>query len=380
MGLESTMICLDNSDWMRNGDYVPTRIDAQQDAACMLCNDRMNSNPENTVGLLSMAGKGVDLLVSPTEESGKVLAAFGQVKLGGKTDFITAIQIAQLALKHRKNKNGAQRIVVFVGSPLRESPEALTRLGKQLKKNNVAVDIISMGEVEDNTAKLQDLVNAVNSNDNSHLVTVPGGVSPANVLLSSPVMFGSTGIASMGAAPMGGGDNFDLYGGIDPSLDPELAMAIRVSTEEARAAEEARLKAAQQETSAQPSSEMVTEDDSEEALMQRALEMSMREAAEAAAASATTNQETVEKTEEIDEDEELARALAMSVESQQEAAQSATSFNDPEFVQQLLSNPDLNDPIMQAALAQLQANQKKQGEDKEDEDEGGKSRKRKNDS
>ena len=38
-----------------------------------------------------------------------------------------------------------------------------------------------------------------------------------------------------------------MYGGIDPTLDPELAMAIRVSTEEARANEEARVKAAQEQ-------------------------------------------------------------------------------------------------------------------------------------
>ncbi len=184
-------------------------------------------------------------MVSPTEESGKILASFAQVKLGGKSDLSTAIQIAQLALKHRKNKNGAQRIIVFVGSPIMEPVEALQKLGKQLKKNNVALDIISIGETDENTDKLQELVNATNSSDNSHLITVPGGVSPANALLSSPVMFSS--LSGMGAVPGGGagGDNFDMYGGVDPAMDPELAMAIRVSTEEARAQEEARMKAAQ---------------------------------------------------------------------------------------------------------------------------------------
>ncbi len=44
----------------------------------------------------------------------------------------------------------------------------------------------------------------------------------------------------------GGGDDFDMYGGIDPSMDPELAMAIRASTEEARAQEEARQRAQQE--------------------------------------------------------------------------------------------------------------------------------------
>ena len=108
----------------------------------------------------------MDLLVSPTPESGKVLASFARIKLSGKADLATSIQIAQLALKHRKNKNGSQRIIVFVGCPVQESTEALQKLGKQLKKNNVAVDIISMGEVEQNNDKLQELVNATNTNDN----------------------------------------------------------------------------------------------------------------------------------------------------------------------------------------------------------------------
>lgn len=47
--------------------------------------------------------------------------------------------------------------------------------------------------------------------------------------------------AAMGGGGGGGGSAFDEYGGIDPSMDPELAMAIRASTEEARAQEEARV-------------------------------------------------------------------------------------------------------------------------------------------
>jgi len=43
---------------MRNGDYTPTRLEAQQDAAGMICNHRTNKNAENTVGVLTMAGKG----------------------------------------------------------------------------------------------------------------------------------------------------------------------------------------------------------------------------------------------------------------------------------------------------------------------------------
>jgi 26S proteasome regulatory subunit N10 len=40
--------------------------------------------------------------------------------LGGRSSVITAVQVASLALKHRKNKNGGQRIIVFIGSPVVE--------------------------------------------------------------------------------------------------------------------------------------------------------------------------------------------------------------------------------------------------------------------
>ena len=39
-------------------------------------------------------------------------------------------------------------------------------MGKKLKKNNVAVDVINFGEEAENTAKLEAFINAVNSNDN----------------------------------------------------------------------------------------------------------------------------------------------------------------------------------------------------------------------
>lgn len=71
MAQESTMIWLaiyqerktlifhdfsvDNSDWMRNGDLQPTRFSNQQEAVRALMHYKLRSNPENAVGLLSLA-------------------------------------------------------------------------------------------------------------------------------------------------------------------------------------------------------------------------------------------------------------------------------------------------------------------------------------
>ena len=54
--------------------------------------------------------------------------------------------------------------------------ESLVKIAKKLKKNNVAVDIVSFGSEEENTEKLDAFLEAVNSGDNSHLV------SPTRVL------------------------------------------------------------------------------------------------------------------------------------------------------------------------------------------------------
>ena len=74
MVLEATMICCDNSDYLRNGDFAPSRLEAQQDAVNLLAGAKTQSNPENTVGVLTMAGAGVEVRVALTPDVGKVLA------------------------------------------------------------------------------------------------------------------------------------------------------------------------------------------------------------------------------------------------------------------------------------------------------------------
>lgn len=46
---------LDNSDYQRNGDYLPTRLNAQKDGINLVCLTKLRSNPENNVGLLTMS-------------------------------------------------------------------------------------------------------------------------------------------------------------------------------------------------------------------------------------------------------------------------------------------------------------------------------------
>jgi len=236
------MIIVDNSEYMRNGDYSPTRFGAQSDAVSVIFGTKTQSNPENTVGVMTMAGKTPEILVTPTQDVGKILTALHGLKINGEADITTGIQIAQLALKHRQNKNQRQRVIVFVGSPLGADEKVLTKLAKKLKKNNVAVDIISFGE-EENDVRLRSFVETVSSGDNSHMVSVPPGPHLlSDSIISSPILAEDRGIPDGlgGDVPGGaGGSSQDFEFGVDPSLDPELAMALRMSMQEEQARQEA---------------------------------------------------------------------------------------------------------------------------------------------
>ncbi|CAJ0748789.1 3168_t:CDS:2 [Entrophospora sp. SA101] len=338
MVLEATMIVLDNSEWMRNGDYTPTRLEAQKDCVNLLFGSKIQANPENTVGLLTMA----EVLVTLTSDVGKIYSALHNIKIGGKPNLTTGIQVAQ---------------------------NALVTLGKKMKKNNVAVDIINFGEESENNSKLEAFINAVNSGDNSHILTVPPGPHIlSDALLSSAILAGEDGVPAGFAA--GGGNSFEF--GVDPNLDPELALALRISLEEEKARQEA--KAAEVSTTSNSNQEA----ESSTMAIDQTIGGGSTDKAELSTIINTENQvcsidlgkqggeeekEGDKDTddvhmEELTEDEQMARALQMSMQGDGESNVKITTddynvMQDPEFMSELLQSlpgVDPNDPQIRNAL------------------------------
>ncbi|KAJ2797551.1 proteasome regulatory particle base subunit rpn10, partial [Coemansia helicoidea] len=73
MVLEATVLVIDNSEWSRNGDYMPTRFQAQIDSVRYLFGVKTNDNPENLVGVIASAGVTPQVLVSLTGDQGVLL-------------------------------------------------------------------------------------------------------------------------------------------------------------------------------------------------------------------------------------------------------------------------------------------------------------------
>ncbi len=135
-----------------------------------------------------MAGKRVEVHVTLTNDLSRLLNAIKSIHLSGDCDFLTSMNIATLTLKHRQNKSQKQRIILFVGSPIKHSAEEMSQLGKKLKKYNVAVDVISFGNVDENRETLKVFHDAVNNSNNSSVLEVPVGFYLMDSLFSSSLM------------------------------------------------------------------------------------------------------------------------------------------------------------------------------------------------
>ncbi|MEQ2290688.1 26S proteasome non-ATPase regulatory subunit 4 [Ameca splendens] len=372
MVLESTMVCVDNSEYMRNGDFLPTRLQAQQDAVNIVCHSKTRSNPENNVGLITMANN-CEVLTTLTPDTGRILSKLHAVQPRGNISFCTGIRVAHLALKHRQGKNHKMRIIAFVGSPVEDNEKELVKMAKRLKKEKVSVDIINFGEEEMNTEKLTAFINTLNGKEGagSHLVTVPPGPSLADALLSSPILAGEGGaVLGLGAS--------DFEFGVDPSADPELALALRVSMEEQRQRQEDEARRAAVASVAEANISSPVADESEDAL----LKMSVSHADSAALALPDFSRMT--------EEEQIAYALQMSMQGagaefvaeemdtgadmdsrEAKDEEDYDVMQDPEFLQSVLENlpgVDPNNEAIRNAMGSLASQTGSKSDSKKDEE------------
>jgi 26S proteasome regulatory subunit N10 len=282
---------LDNSDWTRNGDYHPDRWTSQIEAANLLAENRSERNPENGIGVISMAGKRVEVHVTLTNDLSRILNAIKAINLAGECDFITSMNIATLTLKHRQNKSQKQRIILFVGSPIRHSIEDMTTLGKKLKKYNVAVDVITFGNVDENRDLLKAFHEAVNNSNNSSILEVPVGYYLMDSLFTSALMSEGMGdfpvedanlnVENAQNAPNGQigsqTNNINRQGGMT-QFERDINMAIQQSLEEERLKQETNQEKSRPNSNTKENVEMTpTPEDNEEDELEKARLLSMQE-------------------------------------------------------------------------------------------------------
>ena len=188
---EAFVFCFDNSEYARAQDYLPDRWQAQQEAAFMIATNKVESKPESTLGVVSMAGnKSRNDLTSSITQAFSILR-YASV-LQGKIDLEYGLETAKAILKKKPQKEHLQRIIVFVCSPVETRSGKLSKLGKTLRKNKIALDLVCFGNRGD-ADKLRELVKQTNFQENSHLILVSHEERMlSDSLLNTPVIHGYT--------------------------------------------------------------------------------------------------------------------------------------------------------------------------------------------
>ncbi|KAF2322739.1 hypothetical protein GH714_030015 [Hevea brasiliensis] len=154
---EATMICIDNSEWMRNGDYSPCRFQAQADAVNLIC------------GAKTQVDRFKPWKLSPCNAR-------------------TYVRPALESAMEEASCIGVCWFQECFHSPVKYDKRVLEVIGKTLKKNSVALDIVNFGEEDGRKPeKLEALLSAVNNNDSSHIVHIPPGPNALSDVLISAI-------------------------------------------------------------------------------------------------------------------------------------------------------------------------------------------------
>ena len=73
---------------------IPTVVvQAEADAVNLLAGAKTQSNPENSVGVLCLAGKVPRVLVTPTDDLGQVLNSVHGISMEGAVNLPTGVQV-----------------------------------------------------------------------------------------------------------------------------------------------------------------------------------------------------------------------------------------------------------------------------------------------
>lgn len=219
-----------------------------------------------------MGGAGPEVLTTLTTDMGKILDGIHRTKIRGSSHLSTGINIAALALKHRQNKSQRQRIIVFTCSPIAEDEKALVKLASRMKKNNICIDIIAFGDLSDETTKkLEAFHEKIKGGEGSYLAIIPPGPNLlSDSIVTTPIlqvegMPPNAGLRAEGAGGEGGTTGQFEFG-VDPSMDPELALALRMSYEEEKARQE-KEKKAKDEAEGKTNLEGIKEEDEKQPLL-----------------------------------------------------------------------------------------------------------------
>ena len=213
---EAIVFLIDNSDTSINGDFEPSRLEAQKLAAQRLGNFNLKQSPNSQVALGSIGSECFGIQCSLSKTTKYFSAAFSKIEAGGKAQVVRGIKNAFLPLKRRDTDTKGKRIVLFICSRHDMTMDSARELAERANKEHISIDIIAFGQEVDKLDILEAFTRmTVNE---SYFIRIRNN----DYILSDSVL----------ASPLGPGIQQQIEQLDDISEDEELLAAMKASLED----------------------------------------------------------------------------------------------------------------------------------------------------
>ncbi|GKA83328.1 26S proteasome non-ATPase regulatory subunit 4 [Tanacetum coccineum] len=184
-------LCFQHITVPKDGDMFKTQFEAIR----LYCRAKFKSNPKTRAGVATL-GCGVDLWPgSPDSDIEHFLThTLEHIPWGGEFSILMGLQRSQLGFARfdPEGEDIKRRMLVFVAGPCHGYlTEYILKIGKRLKVNNIALDVVSFPHKDQEfdalkTITLRSFVAAANNKDNnSHFARVPCHSSVQKILVKA---------------------------------------------------------------------------------------------------------------------------------------------------------------------------------------------------
>lgn len=158
---KETVIIIDNSEYCRNTDLLPTRLMSSKNAASTIVNAFCRG--EDSVAVVGTAPA---TCLSPlSRNQASLLNTVNSLQTGPSYSIINALRIGHLLLKRKPDESYKGKLVMFIGSPLDGQPEEYFEIARALKKLEVEVCVVTYGERDQIDRTISEFCNVVSSSN-----------------------------------------------------------------------------------------------------------------------------------------------------------------------------------------------------------------------
>lgn len=269
---QAIIIFIDNSDSSIDGDFRPTRLEAQKNAVEAMCGFFRTENKQSVFGFGSMSNEDFGIKTSFTEDTIKVHKDLEFVKPGGTIQLEKAIRSGLLAMKQRPKEVPNQTLIFFVSSQHDLTNENAELLANLANRCGASLNIFVFGDQPIDEEPLKLLIEKKGAD--SHYNRIPIGTTTlADIAIKTYCNnFQTSPTAQTGFDP-------STYDPTQFEDDPQLREALQLSLQDdpqLQAALEASIRENQNELPKPPAAADPSLDDMEDELRQ-ALEMSTQD-------------------------------------------------------------------------------------------------------